>query len=89
MMAKKTNPRTMVPLIQLDRERKKIRDEAVKYAFVVIFSVMNDKHGWGKKRLKRLYQQIDYVADSIVKGYVKLDDMARDLEDRLEIHFVE
>lgn len=83
------NPNELVPRKQLDRERKRIRDEAVKYAFVVIFTVMHDKYGWGGIRLKRLYEQIDYVADSVCKGYIKLDDMARELETQMGIKFVE
>lgn len=89
MGRKKHNPRELVPWGTLDKERRKIRDEAVKWAFVVIFTVMHDKYGWRQKRLKRLYQQIDYVADSVVKGYVKLDDMAKELETRMGIRFVE
>lgn len=87
-MRKKHNPRELVPWGTLDKERRKIRDEAVNYAFVVIFTVMHDKYGWRHKRLKRLYEQINYVADSIIKGYVKLEDMMKELEDRMGIRFV-
>lgn len=89
MMAKKANPRMMVPLMQLDKERKKIRDEAVNWAYIIMFTAMRDKHGYGIVRLNRLYNDINYIADSISKGYVKLQDLKKELEDKMGIKFVE
>ncbi len=88
-MAKKRNPRELVPWGVLDKERKRIRDEAINWAYVVMFTAMRDKHGYGFKRLNRLYNDINYIADSIAKGYVKLQDLKKELEDKMGIKFVE
>lgn len=88
-MRKKHNPRELVPWGTLDKERRKIRDEAVEYAYVVMFTAMHDKHGYGVKRLNRLYNDINYIADSISRGYVNLQDLADELRDKMGINFVE
>lgn len=89
MARKKHNHKELVPWGTLDKERKKIRDEAVNWAYIIMFTALRDKWGYGIIRLNRLYNDINYIADSISKGYVKLQDLKKELEDKMGIKFVE
>ena len=84
-MAKKKNP--VVHLKQSDV--KKMKEEAtnagLKYAVLLFFTVMRDKEGYGIKRLKRLFDRVTELADSINKGYVDWKDLEKALSDEADI----
>ena len=87
-MSKKKNP--VVHLRQSDV--RKMKDEAtnqgLKGALIIFFSVMRDKEGYGtRKRLPRLYKRMTDLADSIKKGYVKMEDLEKALKDEANIVF--
>ena len=87
-MSKKKNP--IVHLRQSDV--RKMKDEAtnqgLKGGLIIFFSVMRDKEGYGpRKRLPRLYKHMTDLADSIKKGYVKLEDLEQTLKDEANIVF--
>lgn len=48
---------------------------------------MRDKEGYGPKRLRRLLDEVNYLSDSIVKGYVSVQDLFRALEEEVGITF--
>ena len=51
--------------------------------------VMREKEGFGDKRLKRVYDEMNDVVDSINKGYINLNDLEQvlSLEYDLTIEF--
>lgn len=79
---KKTNPRK-IPATQADVERAKQEafDVAVKTTWAIMFTVMRDKQGWGTVRLRRLWGQINDLADSVSKGYVSINDLMKVLDE--------
>ena len=87
-MSKKKNP--IVHLRQSDV--RKMKDEAtnqgLKGALIIAFTVMRDKEGYGtRKKLPRFYKRMTDLADSIKKGYVKLEDLEKTLKDEAGIVF--
>lgn len=78
---KKMNPRRR-PATQADVEkaREEAFDLAVRTTWAILFTVMRDKQRWGKKRLRRLWGQIDDLADSVSRGYVSINDLFKELD---------
>lgn len=85
-MSKKTNPRRC-PATQADVEKAKKQAQtiAINYAWAIFFSVLRDKEGYGKERLKRVWNGVNELSDSIAKGYVNIKDLMRALEDEAGI----
>ena len=52
---------------------------------IMLCSVLADKWGFGKIRIQRMINQIQYVADSINTGYITLDDLQEELRDNHKI----
>ena len=88
-MSKKKNP--CIHLKQSDV--KKLKNDAtnigIRYAMVIFLYVMREKEGFGHKRLKRVYDEMNDVVDSINKGYINLNDLEQvlSLEYDLTIEF--
>ena len=40
-----------------------------------------DKEGFGYTRLRRVWDEVNYLADSVSKGYVSIADLEKELED--------
>lgn len=82
-------PRTSRPatLRDVNRAKRQAQDEAINLAWAIFFSVMRDKEGYGPKRLRRLWDEVNYLSDSIVQGYVSVNDLFRALEEEAGITF--
>lgn len=85
MSKNKRNPSRQLRESDIRKIKKQTTDDAIKYALVIFFSVMRDNEGYGVKRLKRVYDGINYLSDSISKGYVKIDDLERVLWEEANI----
>lgn len=76
-MSKKTiNPRRL-PVSQSDLQKAKnaAMSEAVKVAYAIIFTVLRDKEDFTTAQLDKIWQEVNELSDSIVKGYVKISDL--------------
>lgn len=89
MKPKKVNPNRR-PATQADVKRAKqaAQDEAIKLAWTIFFTVMRDKEGYGIKRLRRLWAEVENLSDSIAKGYVSMDDLRNALREEAGIDLV-
>lgn len=68
------------------RAIKKIAtDEAIEYAFAIMFSALRDNFGFGRKRLQELWCKVEYLSDSINKGYINIDDLLQTLDEEAGI----
>lgn len=85
-MKNKKNPARYLRESDIRKMKKEEADAAVRYATVIFLSVMRDNEGYGVKRLKRVYEGIEYLADSISRGYVKLQDLEKVLKDEANIN---
>ena len=82
MKKKRVNPRRR-PATQADVEKAKRQAQmyAINSVWAVFFSVLRDKEGYGYKRLRRVWNEVGYISDSIDKGYVKLEDLVEELKE--------
>ena len=77
---KKVNPRRK-PATQADVEKAKrqAQTHAINMVWAVFFTALRDKEGYGYTRLRRVWDEVNYISDSIDKGYIKLDDLVNEL----------
>lgn len=77
---KKVNPRRR-PATQADVEKAKrqAQTHAINMVWAVFFTALRDKERFGYTRLRRVWDEVNYISDSIDKGYVKLDDLVNEL----------
>ena len=80
MKKKRVNPhRRPATLADVQKAKKAAQNEAVTTAWAIFFSALRDKEGFGYTRLRRVWDEVNYISDSIDKGYVKLDDLVNEL----------
>lgn len=83
---KKKNRTIQLRESNIKKMKREASDNALKYAFVLFLTVMRDKEGYGVKRLQRVYDHIQDLADSITKGYVNLFDLEKVLREEANIN---
>lgn len=80
MKKKKVNPRRRpATLADVNKAKKEAMDIAITFAWAILFTALRDKEGFGYIRLRRVWDEVNYISDSIDKGYVKLDDLVNEL----------
>lgn len=79
---KKVNPRRK-PATQADvnKAKKESTNFAIKVTLAIVFTCLLDKEGWDKADIKRLWDNVNYLSDSIRKGYVSVNDILMVLEE--------
>lgn len=67
------------------KDVQKAKSAAVTQVWAIFFTVMHDKEGYGKKRLKRLWKEVNALSDSVIKGYVKISDLQKTLDEEMGV----
>ena len=85
-MKKKVNPRRR-PATQADvrKAKKEAQTLAIDACWAILLSVMRDKEGYGQKRLRRLWDEVNYLSESVSSGRVNIRDLAETLRDEAGI----
>lgn len=79
-MGKRINPRRRpLSMADIEREKKKIRDEAVSYTMTLFFTVLCDKHDAKDEDLRQFWDEVCYLSESVSRGYVSLADLRHTL----------
>ena len=85
-MKNKINPRRRpVSKADVDKAKKEAQNKAVNVAWAIFFTVMRDKEGYGIKRLKRIWREVNELSDSISQGYVNVKDLMQTLDEEAGI----
>lgn len=86
MGKKKVNPRR-IPATHADIMRAKhwAQDRAVELCWCVFFSVLRDKEGADAETLRRVWREVNYLTESVVKKFVSVPDLARALKEEAGI----
>lgn len=86
-MSKKTNPRRR-PATEADVKRAKAQatDEAMRTILYMVLYVLVDKHDATPEEIAQIAAEVNYVADSINKGYLRWEDIMHMLEDEYNVH---
>lgn len=69
-------------MLKLQTEAK---SQGVIEAFILFFSILRDKEGFGPKRLRRVLDALNERADSIQNGYVTIQDLRDTLKEEAGI----
>ncbi len=79
---KKVNPRRhIVTEYDIQKFMREAEASSVKAAWAIMFSVMRDKYDWSPEQLQGLWGHVESYADSVNKGYIKIDDIMRVLSE--------
>lgn len=75
-MKKKVNPRHR-PATQADvnKAKKTAKNEAIEVTLGIVLTVLRDKKGYEKDELRSFWNDVQYLSDSILKGYVSIHDL--------------
>lgn len=84
-MKGKKNPVRQLRESDIRRIKKEARDEGARGVTIMFLTVMRDNEGYGAKRINRVYEGMEYLADSISRGYVKLADLEQALKEEADI----
>lgn len=75
-MTRKTNPRRRpANMADVERAKQEAQAEAICYAMTIFFSVLCDKHGATDEELRQFWDEVNYLSESVIQGYVSLADL--------------
>lgn len=88
-MSTKANPRK-IPRTQADVDKAEERGKNIGMEFManIILWILVDKHDAPREDLKELSQEISYLCDSILSGYVSYADIRRALDEEHNLKVV-
>jgi len=80
-MSNKPNPRKRpANMADVGRATKKVRDEAIRYTSVIFLSTLCDKEQADAEIIRRVWNEVNELSDSISQGYVSVSDLADTLK---------
>lgn len=85
MNIKKINPRRK-PVTQADvnRAKKAATDSAIKLVVYITLYALIDKSGFDKEKIQKIGNDMNYIADSVVKGYLSVEDIRKMVEEEYD-----
>lgn len=73
---KKVNPRRQpATMADVNRAKAEAQDRALTAAWSIFFTVLRDKEGYDLDGLRRVWGDVEYLSDSIAKGYCTVTDL--------------
>ena len=81
----KTNKTIQIRESELRRREREWTSFATTTAMAMFFTVLRDKHGYGPKRLGRIWDDVNKLAQEVAEGRVDVYDLRRTLEDEAGI----
>lgn len=87
MAKKKPNPRRRpATMADVEKAKKEAENYAAAYAMAIIFTALTDKMGWTKEQLLELWGHVDYLSDSVTKGYVTIPQLLHTLKEEYGVN---
>lgn len=75
-MKKKVNPsRRPASRADVERAKREAQEVAVKLAWSIFFTVLRDKEGYELDDLRRVWNEVEDLSDSIAGGYCTVADL--------------
>lgn len=90
MGKKKANPKMVHHLsdMELRKMEAKWTHNASTLALCAFLSVMHDKEGYGAKRLKRVYDNVEKLSQEITEGRLNLKDIRDAMLEEIGVELV-
>jgi hypothetical protein len=86
-VGKKVNPsRRPASQADVERAKKAAMDEAIILAWSILFTVLRDKEGYDLDGLRRVWDEVDSLSDSIAKGYCTVTDLRDVLKQEIGVN---
>ena len=82
---KKKNPQIILKESQLRKVKLDCTEKAIDDALPIFLTVMHDKEGYGKTRMRRLHRRIEELSDTVAEGYVTIENLKKALKDECGI----
>lgn len=83
---KKINPRRRPATVaDVEKAKKEAKSFAIDAVWAIFFTALRDKEGFGEKRLRRVWDAVNDISDSICKGYVTVNDLRHTLKEEAGI----
>lgn len=83
---KRVNPnRRPVTMATVRRVKEETKDEAVSLAISMFLTVLCDKFGYDAESLQAVWAAVNELSDSVVKGYVNVEDLKQVLREEYGI----
>ena len=88
-MAKKKNPQIILKQSDVRRIKEEVTRSATENAFVLFFTVLHDKWGFGRKRLTRVIKQVEALASMVTETphTVTIEQLKKALVEDLGMRF--
>lgn len=86
---KRTNPnRIPVSKADLKRASERATNDSIDHAWAIFFSVLRDKENLSNEYLRRIWNGVEELSDSVGKGYVNVADLKNTLKEEAGIRLV-
>lgn len=72
-------------MADMKRETQQAKDEAIRYAMAIIFTVLVDKFG-GLDYLPEIWEAVKKLSAEIVEGRVSLNDLVHTLQAESDVY---
>ena len=83
---KRVNPhRRPASLATVRKIAEDVKGEAVSLAIALFLTVMCDKFGFDAEQLQKVWAEVNDLSDSVVKGYVNVQDLKQVLREEYGI----
>lgn len=87
---KKVNPRRRpATAADVKKAKEQAQSFALDAAWAIFFTALRDKEGFGEKRLRRVWDEVNAISDSIQREYITVADLRRALKEEAGIVFGE
>ena len=83
---KRINPnRRPATLADVNKAKREAKNMAVEIAWSIFFTVLRDKEGYTQADLRRVWDEVEYLSDSITKGYCTVKDLRSILRGEMSV----
>lgn len=86
MKKKRVNPnRRPASMADVKKAKQQAQDIAVELAWSIFFTVLADKEGYELEDLRRVWNEVNDLSDSIAKGYCTVRDLRSILREEMGV----
>ena len=83
---KRVNPRRRpATMADVAKAKREAQVRSINAAWAILLTALRDKEGYGYKRLRRVWDNVNKLSEEISEGRVSVQDLAQTLEDEAEI----
>lgn len=87
---KRTNPRKRLATRKdIDSAKNQATSDGIEAALVVMFSVLHDKHGWGKKRMEVFFNRLNELSGDVAWHRVNILELEENLRKKYGVVVVD